>query len=104
MAVFTKEFDKYLISYYTSKSSPIVATIHCTLGNSLHGIITFVKSGGSVTDSMIGNTIKLEFHEEHFSRIVDILRNEMPLWLRYYEEKNRGWLITEKEEVGEEES
>ncbi|MEM1321455.1 MAG: hypothetical protein AAGG75_14460 [Bacteroidota bacterium] len=104
MALIIKEFDQYVLSYYTEISEPIVATIHCFLGTSYHGSITFLKAGESVSDSLSSNTIKLEYHEEHFSRVLDIIRNERPLYLRYFEEYQRGWLITSKEEVGEEES
>ena len=104
MALIIKEFNQYIISYYTPISSPIVATILCLSNNSLRGTITFYEEGQSLNDSVIGNTIKLEYHEKHFDRILDILRNEKPLYLRYFEENDRGWLITAKEDVGEEEN
>ena len=106
MAVFNKEFDNYLISYYSPQSPSILSTIHCYFGNTLQGVITFKKTGSPLADSTSGsnNVIQLEYYMDHFSRILDILRNETPLYMRYYEEKEYGWIISSREEVGEEES
>ena len=106
MAVFNKEFDKYILSYYSPQSPTIVSTIHCYLGNALQGVITFKKAGSQIADSTSGsnNVINIQFHDDQFSRIMDIIRNETPLYLRYYEEREYGWIISSNEEVGEEES
>ena len=104
MAVITNEIDKYLISYYTEEENHSTVSIHCLFNNSHKGTISFWNPNERISDSLLfGNRIMLQFYEKNYRNIVDILRNEKPLFLKYDDVKERGWLATTYEEIGQEE-
>ena len=104
MSAIIKEFDRYLIDFNTPQWGSTRAVIHCYKGFAKVGSITFRNEASQLTDSTQFNFVLLEFHEKSFSNIMDILRNERPLYLKYQPAHNRGWLATTLEAVGEEES
>ncbi len=52
-------------------------------------------------DSMLGSIIKMHLPSSMFTNVLDVLRNESPVYI--YFAQNRGFLSTSKEPVGEEE-
>ena len=53
-------------------------------------------------DTEAGGKITMNLPSEQFVTVVDVLRNEKPLYI--YFAQNRGFLTTSKEETGEEET
>lgn len=53
-------------------------------------------------DSLLGDIIRMHLPSAMFQNVLDILRNEQPVYI--YWAQNRGFLSTSKEPVGEGES
>ena len=104
MALITKQFDQYSIIYHTKPDQNIIINVHCLKENTHVGTISFLAGGHQDIDTYQWGKIFLKYSEEHYSRIMDILRNEKPLYLKFNDNIASGWLTTAYEEVGEEES
>lgn len=50
-------------------------------------------------DSLLGDIIRMHLPSEMFSNVIDVLRNEQPVYI--YWAQNRGFLSTSKEPIGE---
>lgn len=102
----TNAFDQYTVRYYTlNAQDDLVAYIHCFDGKGTAGAMYFYPNGTQLpANSGKNNIIHLRFQEKELSNILDILRHEKPLYLFYSDKGDRGWLTTDREEVGEEES
>jgi len=75
----------------------------------LRGSLVFKKDGSALNDARdvdIGGTKRravLEFHESQYADVLDLLRNEKPLFIQYISPKVAYVATSEKEPVGENE-
>ena len=103
MPIISEEFNEYAVQYYTDYF--LHAIIRCFKDSVFKGRLYFYKDGTTLPPSeIISNNIQLNFSEQSFSEIMDLLRNEKPLFIHLNDRTNIGWLATNREQVGEEES
>lgn len=106
-------FDSYRIFYYHDKlfDSPTIATVLCFNGSRWVGWISFYPNDELLPRPNIsGDRVDLFYHISQFSDIIDMLRQEKPLYIsaiepdRIGETSYSGFIGTaEKEPTGEEE-
>jgi hypothetical protein len=103
MATYNKPFDSYKIWYYSDFTYD--ALIYCYNGSSYAGRLAFIADDKPLPENkMWSNQPSLYYHTSKFEDIIDILRNEGPLYLYFNDNNNVGILATsQKEPVGEEE-
>jgi len=126
MSTITTEFDTYRISVHSQneiwlKSYKRKSHIALYRGSVPVGSLNFVPEGSPAKDTIYYSSTQREFfttltyYEHDFARIVDILRNEKPLFLEIRTDQTTstrttsavygvGTLKTSAEPVGEEES
>jgi hypothetical protein len=99
MAGITKEIDAYVIKYRSSENGNDVSPeILLLKGRQYVGKITFKK--GAKTE-INRNRLRVNYPITSFNAVVDILRNEKPLFLTVFSDLNGGELSTTHEPVGE---
>lgn len=92
---------KYSLSYVSTTRS-VTAAINCFDENKQVGTILFVRKGQTIPEnSERDGRISLFFEESHFANVVDILRNEKPVYLSLHPTLKIGGVGTDKEPVGE---
>ncbi len=106
MAQVIKEFNEYRIRYYTPNSSnKLTAYIFCFMNGSYRGSIEFHRTNTQLgTNYLSKNSITLHYYDDVLPGIIDLLRNEKPLYLSLNDQTLVGWVDTSEEIVGEEES
>jgi len=92
MAGITKEIDAYVIKYRSSENGNLLKDRQYV------GKITFKK--GAKTE-INRNRLRVNYPITSFNAVVDILRNEKPLFLTVFSDLNGGELSTTHEPVGE---
>jgi hypothetical protein len=110
MATLAGEITNYEIELYSKATSGLGANITCLTTSGALVIMRFWKEGtptpeNTTTDISSGDKryyLGLRYHE--FARVVDLLRNEKPIWYSFQEERKWGSVRTTSEPVGEEES
>ncbi|MEM6631924.1 MAG: hypothetical protein AAF694_19765 [Bacteroidota bacterium] len=66
------------------------------------GILSFYDAGFSIPkDKKVGISVRMAMYVNELHSIVDILRNEAPIYLLWQESEQRGILSTSQEPVGE---
>jgi hypothetical protein len=99
MAGITKEIDAYVIKYRSSENGNTISPeILLLKGSQYVGKLTFKK--GAKTE-INRNRLRVNYPQNSFSSIVDILRNEKPLFLTVFSDLREGELSTTHEPVGE---
>lgn len=69
--------------------------------NILVGIIDFYDTMGSMSEEFTNNIIKTSMPAERLSDVVDLLRNEKPIFLGWREDHKKAFISTTQEPVGE---
>jgi hypothetical protein len=114
MASIVKEFDSYKIEYRSeptqttsetgmsySKNEPVVG---CYFPGKLLGILIFQNTDLLPINSInnVNQVVTIYYHRSLFSDVIDILRNEKPLYIYLDTSSRRGGIRTkEQEPVGE---
>ncbi|MCK5627338.1 hypothetical protein KAI23_05170 [Candidatus Bathyarchaeota archaeon] len=99
MSGVTKEIDTYVIHYSSSANGAVVAPeIFLSKTGRYVGKITFNK--GAKTE-INRDRLRVNYPLSSFNDIIDILRNEKPLFLTVFSDLNKGELSTTHEPVGE---
>jgi hypothetical protein len=99
MSGITKEIDTYIIKYRSSENGNAVSPEIFLLNDKQYvGKITFKK--GTKTE-INRNRLRVNYPLSSFNSVVDILRNEKPLFLTVFSDLNGGELSTTHEPVGE---
>jgi hypothetical protein len=110
MATLAGEITNYEIELYSKATSGLGANITCVTTSGALVIMRFWKEGtptpeNTTTDISSGDKrYYLGFRYHEFARVVDLLRNEKPIWYSFQEERKWGSVRTTSEPVGEEES
>ncbi len=99
MSGITKEIDTYIIKYKSSENgATITPEIFLLKGKQYIGKITFKK--GAKTE-INRNRLRVNYPLASFNSVVDILRNEKPLFLTVFSDLQGGELSTTHEPIGE---
>ena len=97
-----RQFDSYSIVYYGGKDTYLHSRIGLLSGGTAVGRLNFITDGNSIPESKdLNGLFIINFHESRFSEVVDILRNEKPLYLDLASHLGIGVLQTTKEPIGE---
>lgn len=107
----THTIGKYQLAYYgrrPSESDKIAQLTFYNNQNELLGFIAFFKEGQVIPDNSEDTTrfptrVYLRASENQLDRIVDMLRNEKPCYVRY-NSPTHAFVYTGTEPVGEEEA
>ncbi len=100
----TKEIDQYLINYISyDDGKKIIPYILCCKDQKDVGKISFGELGGANKNKVVDEYLEVHYPMNSFKDIVDILRNEKPLYLTVLPDRNLGALTTTDEPIGEEE-
>ncbi|NVM30702.1 MAG: hypothetical protein HWN65_17815 [Candidatus Helarchaeota archaeon] len=96
----------FLISQDKSKFKGRQATIHLFLKDTDAKAFLFFYVGAELPsqNKMSGSNYKTYWKMSQFADVVDILRNEKPLWFYFGEKTKVANIQTTQEPVGEEES
>jgi len=79
--VTTKKIDEYEVMYSANKFVP---RIWLKSRGKYIGQLIFNPNGSALPpDKMSGNQVNLYYHLEDFQNVIDLLRNEQPLYLLY---------------------
>lgn len=102
MAVTRHEIDTYRL-YINNGEVDQIAVIHCYKGHVFKGSLLFHKEGNAVPSGIIhqNQSIFLHFHENQLPILLDVLRNESPLFIWVEDRNFAGGLATTPEPVGE---
>ncbi|HII85425.1 TPA: hypothetical protein HA273_02370 [Candidatus Bathyarchaeota archaeon] len=93
------KIDEYEVIYSSNKLPP---RILLKAGNKFIGQLVFKPSGATLPqEAMIGDQVNLYFHLEDFQNIIDLLRNEKPLYILWSGQGGENGLKTTPEAVGE---
>ena len=100
-----KQIDAYRIHYYSGPDNFLSAVISLFSNNIGVGRINFIKDGNAIgTNGEIANGILIiNFHESKFSEVLDLLRNETPLFIDLNTQLGIGSIQTDNEPIGEDE-
>ena len=99
MPAITKEITTYSVRYRSRENGRVVEPeIRLFKNGQYIGNITF-RSGG--TTGIINDRLVINYSLDNFSNILDILRNEKPLYIIVITGTNRGELATTHEPIGE---
>jgi hypothetical protein len=93
--------DSYEVLYSANSFSPRIALKNA--GNYI-GQLLFLPNGAALpADTVVNKQAQLHYHLEHFQNVVDLLRNEKPIYM-YYNGSGGGFengIKTMIEKVGE---
>src|SRR4030042_5741483 len=104
MAGVTREIDQYLINYISyDDGKKIIPYILCFKSQKSVGKISFGELGGANKNMVVDEYLEIHHLISSFKDIVDILRNEKPLYLTVLPDRHLGALTTTDEPIGEEE-
>lgn len=99
-----REFDEYIINYYSSPDASLVARINLLSGGIGVGWINFRDEHAStpVNKIHVNGGLIINFPDTKFGDIVDILRHEEPLFVVLHTNTGNGAIRTSREPIGEE--
>ena len=95
------KIDDYEVMYSANKFVP---RIWLKSGGNFIGQLIFQANGSSLPpDGMAGGQVNLYYHLEHFENVIDLLRNEKPMYLLFSGSGsgNENGIKTTAEAVGE---
>jgi hypothetical protein len=97
------EVKKYHILVYGSPEGYQTNRAQITLYGDSDKVLAYVRFNDPgmffEADDMLGDIIRMHLPTSMFQSVLDVLRNEKPVYI--YFAQNRGFLSTSKEEVGE---
>ena len=100
MPTSTTNIDRYSINYYSNTSVPLISLWKNGVNRNIASLA--FRPNGSVlpSDFSRDGTAYLFFHLEDFANIIDLLRNEKPMFL-FYDETAYSIITSTSESVGE---
>lgn len=108
MKFIDSEIDQYWIHFQAggdkSKKVYPIALVKCYFGDDFLLQMTFYPDGKSIPPNHYDKRNKLvylRYPMSMYANVIDILRNEKPIFFRYNIALNQGFLRTGKEPVGE---
>ncbi len=96
--------DKYKVVLYGKQagSGDLVAFIHCYYNGRNVMSCEFYRNGSALPQNRNGGSrVALTYHWSHFDSVVDVLRNEKPIYFGYIDTTKVGYVSTHQEPVGE---
>lgn len=105
MPAVKKPFDSYRIFYWSHHTPDLAAGIYCYSGATYVGRILFSEPGsGPPANAMEPSGMALRYRIEQFGDVMEILREEKPLYLHLNTDNGIGQVATsDQEPTGEEE-
>ena len=108
MAFTNTEFEEYAIQHYNEdliSKKGTICRIFCLKDDQAMGILYFYKDGVRIPSSSKNTSglITLNFPAYQMSPIIATLRYEKPLFIRYDEKSQWGFIMTLEEPIGVEE-
>lgn len=102
----SKTFDSYQVWYYSAPQYKYRVMIQLYYNRNFIGRILFMKEGEVLpTNYQINNRPYLHYDMADYAPMMDMLRNEKPLYIQFVPENGIGFIGTrELEPVGEFES
>ena len=101
-----KEIKNYAVNFYGGTDGYLNSRAQIALTDNLNNALAYIRfydGNMPTTADMVQNgVIYMYLPSSSFANVLDILRNEKPLYIDF--RQNRGFLMTEKEVVGEGES
>lgn len=96
--------DNYKVVLYgkDASDSDLVAFIHCYYDSTNVLTCEFYKDGATLPENRNkGGRVGLTYHWSHLNEVLDVMRNEKPLYFGFIESTKVGYISTHKEPVGE---
>ena len=100
----TSAIDKYKVVLYgkAATGGDLVAFIHCYNNGANLMSCEFYRDGSAVPQNRnAGGRVGLTYPWSHFSSVLDVLRNEKPIFFGFIESTKVGYVSTQEEQVGE---
>ena len=100
----SSQIDNYKVVLYGKGAGAheLVAFIHCYYKGKNVVTCEFYKDGATLPENRNkGGRVGLTYHWSHFGAVIDVLRNEKPLYFGFIESTKVGYISTYKEPVGE---
>ena len=97
------EITKYIVTVEAGEyKKPVYASIQCfDVNNELIAKMYFHEEGRVLPDNSESNIVILRYPISKYSIVMDVLRNEKPVFINYYEHNRSGYIRTGSEPVGE---
>ncbi|MCA9991398.1 MAG: hypothetical protein H6666_09845 [Ardenticatenaceae bacterium] len=96
--------DKYKVVLYGKDATggDLVAFIHCYHDGNNVMTCEFYREGSALPENRnAGGRVGLAYPWSHFGAVLDVLRNEKPLYFGFIESTKVGYVSTKEEPVGE---
>jgi hypothetical protein len=103
----TGPIDNYKVVLYGKNQTPesLVAFIHCFNGVTNVLSCEFYADGSTIPDNRFGGCrVGLAYPWSRFGAVLDVLRNEKPIYYGFIFSTKLGYISTQSEPVGEEET
>ena len=103
MSNFTSSpISNYKVVFYGEKGTSIIgAFIHCYHNGSNVMSCVFYNDENNVPANSKGPRVELRYPISKFGNVLDVLRNEKPLYFGFIESTKVGYIATHTEPVGE---
>jgi hypothetical protein len=104
MPFFSSPIDKYKVVLYGKGAvgGDLAAFIHCYHNGKNVMTCEFYQEGSALPQNRnAGGRIRLTYHWSHFGAVLDVLRNEQPLYFGFIEPTKVGYVSAQDEPVGE---
>lgn len=76
-----KKIDTYFVMY---SANSFIPRVELKSGGIYVGQLLFKPNGAALSaDSMVGSVIRLYYHFDDYDNVMDLLRNEAPIYLWY---------------------
>ncbi|HEY0787520.1 MAG TPA: hypothetical protein VGE86_02680 [Thermoanaerobaculia bacterium] len=100
----TSAIDAYKVVLYGKSATPgdLVAFIHCYSDGKNVVTCEFYRDGSTLGQNRNqGGRVGLTYEWSHFHAVLDVLRNEKPVYFGFIESTKVGYIATRDEPVGE---
>ncbi len=96
-----KQFDTYRIQYFSGLQQ-LTCSISLLSGGTAVGRVNFFSEGSPLGRNRVRNGISvINYPQSRFSDVIDILRNENPLFINVNESLDAGAIQTDQEPIGD---
>lgn len=100
----SSSIDKYKVVLYGrgAVGGDLVAFIHCYYNGNNVMTCEFYSDGSVLPENRnAGGRVGLTYHWSHFGSVIDVLRNEKPIYFGFIDSTKVGYISTQEEPVGE---
>ena len=102
--IIVSEIEKYKVVLYgkDATAGDLVAFIHCYYSGKNVMTCEFYRDGSALPENRYkGGRVGLVYPWSHFDEVIDVLRNEKPLYFVFIGSTKVGYISTQREPVGE---